>query len=476
MRQFLGTEEQTRLTALHNYNILDTPPEEDFDNLVKLTAKTFKVPISTVTLVDNKRQWFKSSIGLEVTETPRDISFCTHVISEKKPLIVEDTSKDNRFSTNPLVTHKPNIVFYAGIPLFDSSSNVLGTLCIMGNKKRKISDSELEILQLFADQAMKLLESRHEKIKLKLQVEEINQQLKVNEQRWMHALEGAEVGVWDWNIKTNDIYYSEQWKKMLGYDKYEIASNFKAWISLVHPDDVDFTLTSLTSFLNSKVELYSIEHRLLCKDNSWKWILSRGLIVENDTADGTPIRMVGTHTDITDQKISEELIWNQANFDQLTGLPNRRLFFYRLMEEIKRSTRLKSKFALLFLDLDAFSTVNEQYGHPTGDYVLIESAMRIKRVIRESDTFARIGGDEFSLIISLNESDGGYTNVAQNIIDTISASFLIVDESCQISVSIGIALFPYDGETADALLNEAEKAMNTAKFNVKNKWYKAAPS
>lgn len=102
--------------------------------------------------------------------------------------------------------------------------------------------------------------------------------------------------------------------------------------------------------------------------------------------------------------------------------------------------------------------------------------MRIKRVIRESDTFARIGGDEFSLIISLNESDGGYTNVAQNIIDTISASFLIVDESCQISVSIGIALFPYDGETADALLNEAEKAMNTAKFNVKNKWYKAAPS
>lgn len=360
MRQFLGTEEQTRLMALHNYNILDTPPEEDFDNLVKLTAKTFKVPISTVTLVDNKRQWFKSSIGLEVTETPRDISFCTHVISEKKPLIVEDTSKDNRFSTNPLVTHKPNIVFYAGIPLFDSSSNVLGTLCIMGNKKRKISDSELEILQLFADQAMKLLESRYEKIKLKLQVEEINQQLKVNEQRWMHALEGAEVGVWDWNIKTNDIYYSEQWKKMLGYDKYEIASNFKAWISLVHPDDVDFTLTSLTSFLNSKVELYSIEHRLLCKDNSWKWILSRGLIVENDTADGTPIRMVGTHTDITDQKISEELIWNQANFDQLTGLPNRRLFFYRLMEEIKRSTRLKSKFALLFLDLDAFSTVNEQ--------------------------------------------------------------------------------------------------------------------
>ena len=476
MNEFINTEELARLEALQKYNILDTDADPDFDNLVRLAVKIFNVPMSTVTIVDADRQWFKSAIGLDVKETPRDISFCTHSIATKKPLIVEDASKDIRFSSNPLVTNKPNIMFYAGVPLLDSESNALGTLCIMGHDQRDFSEDDLETLKILANQTMRLLDLRAERNKLKLlvsKIEKVNIDLSNSEQRWKFALEGSGDGVWDWNVKTQVTLFTKQWKAMLGYAEVDISNDFQAWVSLIHHEDVDLTLKTLNRYLNNESAQYSVEHRLLCKDKSWKWVLSRGMIVEHDEIDGSPVRMVGTHTDITERKRSEELIWNQANFDTLTGLPNRRMFFYKLSEEIKRSSRLQSKFALMFLDLDGFKSVNDQYGHQAGDYVLIEAARRIKSKIREYDTFARLGGDEFTIIMGLKDDINAYENVAQNVINAFNLPFLEVDISCKVSVSIGVAIFPYNGDTANMLLSNADKAMYKAKSNGKNGWYQS---
>jgi diguanylate cyclase (GGDEF)-like protein/PAS domain S-box-containing protein len=473
MNKLINKVEQDRLEALQKYNILDTEPDADFDDLVKLAVKIFNVPISTITIVDENRQWFKSAVGLDIKETSRDISFCTHAIASKQPLIVKDATKDDRFSNNPLVLKKPNVMFYAGVPLLDSESNALGTLCIIGHHQRDFSDDELETLKILANQAMRLLDLRAERNKLHLlvsEIEKINTELSISEQRWKFALEGSGDGVWDWNIKTGVIFRSKQFNEMLGYAENEIGNDFKAWVSLIHDDDVDLVLKSLNKYLNNETEIYAIEHRLLCKDNSWKWILSRGMIVEYDENE-SPLRMVGTHTDITDRKKSEELIWTQANFDILTGLPNRRMFFYRLTEEIKRSLRLQSKFALMFLDLDGFKKINDQYGHQAGDDVLVESARRIRSNIRESDTFARLGGDEFTIIMNLQDDIHAYEKVAENIIDAFNPAFLKVDTSCRVSVSIGIAIFPINGDTANMLLSEADKAMYKAKSLGKNGWY-----
>ena len=473
MSKYQSDIELARLEALKRYEILDTAPESDFDDLVRLAAKIFDLPISTVTIVDADRQWFKASIGLNINETARDISFCTHAIELYEPLVVNNTAEDPRFASNPLVINNPSLGFYAGVPLRNSNDFVLGTFCIMGQKPREFTADELETLKILANQAMRLLDLRAERNKLRdlnKEIERINTDLSESEQRWKFALEGAGDGVWDWDIKTQQVFFSSRWKNMLGYDDHEIANKREAWISLIHQDDLSLVLDGLDSYLNKKLDHYEIEYRLLCKDNSWKWVLSRGMVVEWDE-NGSPKRMVGTHTDISERKKSEETIWKQANFDTLTGLPNRRMFFYRLKEEIKRASRNQSQFALMFLDLDGFKEVNDQYGHLAGDMVLTESTKRIKLAIRESDTFARLGGDEFTIIMSLKDDLESFKTVAQNIINTFRLPFLQVGTTCRVSVSIGIAIFPLHGNEADLLLSRADKAMYEAKASGKSTWF-----
>lgn len=465
--------ELARLEALRKYEILDTTPESDFDDLVRLAAKIFDLPISTVTIVDEDRQWFKASVGLTVNETARDVSFCTHAIKLHEPLVVNNTAEDPRFASNPLVINGPNLGFYAGVPLRNSDDHALGTFCIMDQMPRNFSVDELETLKILANQAMKLLDLRAERNRLRdliKEVEHVNTDLIKSEQRWKFALEGAGDGVWDWDIETQQVFFSSRWKNMLGYEDYEVANEYEAWKSLTHKDDLKLVLEELDSYINKKIANYKIEHRLLCKDNSWKWILTRGMVVEWHD-DASPKRMVGTHTDISERKKTEETIWKQANFDTLTGLPNRRMFFYRLEEEIKRASRNESQFALMFLDLDGFKEVNDQYGHQAGDMVLNESAKRIKSVIRKSDTFARLGGDEFTIIMSLKDDLESFKTVAQNIINTFRLPFLQVATTCQLSVSIGIAVFPLHGNESDLLIRRADKAMYEAKSKGKSTWF-----
>ena len=464
--------ELARLAALKSYDIMDTPPEKDFDDLVRLAAKIFNLPISTVTIMDADRQWFKASVGLEVTETARDISFCTHAIELHEPLVVKNTAEDPRFASNPLVRNGPNLGFYAGVPLRNSEDHALGTFCIMDQRPREFSADELETLKILANQAMRLLDLRAQRYKLRelnKEIEQINTDLRVSEQRWKFALEGSGDGVWDWDLKTQQVFFSKKWKKMLGYDEHEIANSPDAWKELIHKDDLNLVLNGLDNYLNKKIDNYRFEYRLRCKDKSWKWILTRGIVVEWDKK-GSPKRMVGTHVDISERKKSEETIWKQANFDTLTGLPNRRMFFYRLQEEIKRASRQQTQFVLMFLDLDGFKEVNDQYGHQAGDMVLIESSRRIKAAIRESDTFARLAGDEFTIIMNLKDDLESFKKVAQNIINTFRLPFLQVNTTCRVSVSIGIAIFPTHGNEADLLMSSADKAMYAAKAKGKNTW------
>lgn len=138
--------EECRLASLHSLKILDTDPEERFDRVTRLAKKLFNVPIALVSLVDEKRQWFKSSIGVSVKETPRDISFCGHTIHDSHTFMVENTTLDSRFSDNPLVTNEPNIRFYAGHPISSPSGDNIGTLCIIDTKPRTLDADDLSAL------------------------------------------------------------------------------------------------------------------------------------------------------------------------------------------------------------------------------------------------------------------------------------------------------------------------------------------
>ncbi|MCT0199299.1 GAF domain-containing protein [Synechococcus sp. CS-1325] len=174
MKAALSEREDERLEALREYHILDTPPEQAFDDLTALAAYVCDVPIALVSLVDTDRQWFKAKLGIEALETSRDISFCAHAILEEEILVVQDTHLDARFVANPLVTSEPNIRFYAGVPLLSPEALPLGTLCVIDHEPRELNAAQLLALEGLARQVVTQLELRRVSARLAVALETIN--------------------------------------------------------------------------------------------------------------------------------------------------------------------------------------------------------------------------------------------------------------------------------------------------------------
>ncbi len=160
MKPPIPENEIDRLTTLQLYQILDTESEKAFDELTQIAALICDTPISLITIIDENRQWFKSSVGLTATETSRDVAFCAHAILKNELMIIEDATKDERFQDNPFVTQDPNVRFYAGAPLFVKEDVALGTLCVVDTKPRKLDKKQTEALRVLAQAAVTQLEVR----------------------------------------------------------------------------------------------------------------------------------------------------------------------------------------------------------------------------------------------------------------------------------------------------------------------------
>lgn len=164
MNAIEGLAERNRLRALNSHEILDTEAEPEFDRLTRLASLSLDVPMALVSLLDSERQWFKSKVGLDVSQTPREWAFCQYTIRQDAPLIVNDARQDSRFADNPLVVGEPHVRFYAGVPLRDEDGFAMGTLCIIDTKAREFSNQEREVLQLLAEQVRQLLANRRRKL------------------------------------------------------------------------------------------------------------------------------------------------------------------------------------------------------------------------------------------------------------------------------------------------------------------------
>jgi diguanylate cyclase (GGDEF)-like protein/PAS domain S-box-containing protein len=272
----------------------------------------------------------------------------------------------------------------------------------------------------------------------------------------------ARIGFSEWNAQTGALYFSPEWKAQLGYSEEEFNNVREEWESRVHPEDRDRILKHYHNFLDQPFAEFIDEYRMRHKDGSFRWINLHTVALFDDS--GKLSKLVSTHQDITEQKRTQEIARQSVQHDALTGLPNRSLL-YEFSEHLFASARRSSsQLAVLFFDLDRFKAVNDNYGHNVGDGVLQEVANRLNQLMRAEDVISRLGGDEFVAILSKVRGQDNATSVATKALESLTQPYLIEGFELRLSPSIGISLFPKDGDTLDELIQKADAAM----YNVKN--------
>ncbi|MDX2213448.1 MAG: EAL domain-containing protein [Oculatellaceae cyanobacterium bins.114] len=293
--------------------------------------------------------------------------------------------------------------------------------------------------------------------------------LRESEERYALAVQGANDGIWDWNLRTGNFYFSPRWKAMLGYGESEIGATQTEWFSRIHVDDYSRVEREIKAHLEGLTPHFENEHRMLHRDGTYRWMLSRGLAVRD--AEGHVSRIAGSQTDITAHKQAEQRLLHNALYDALTDLPNRALLMERLHHVVQWAQRHHDySFAVLFLDLDRFKVINDSLGHMMGDRLLIAISRRLSNCLRPGDTIARLGGDEFVILLEGIQDTKDVTSVADRIQHELAQPFNLEGHDIYTSASIGIALSTTDYESAVSLLRDADTAMYRAKAMGKSRY------
>ena len=308
-------------------------------------------------------------------------------------------------------------------------------------------------------------ELRHTNEQLQSEIAERQQAeaaLRESEERYALAVRGANDGLWDWNLKTGQVYFSTRWKSMLGYEEHEIGNSLDECYNRMHPEDIEQVKVEMATHLEGLSPHYESEHRMQHKDGTYRWMISRGLAVRD--ANGNTYRMAGSQTDITNRKLAEEQLLHDAFHDALTGLSNRALFIDRLRHTIERTKRREGyAFAVLFLDLDRFKVINDSLGHNVGDQLLIAFVRRLEACLRSVDTAARLGGDEFVILLEDITDVSDATHAAKRIQKELTLPFNLGGQEIFTTISIGIALSTIGYNQPEELLRDADTAMYRAK-------------
>ena len=362
-----SAKETLRLAKLQSYGILDTLPEQHYDDIAILAAYICQTPTALVSLIDSDRQWFKASVGLNVKETPRSMAFCTHTIQREDVMVIEDTLLHSKFKDNPLVTGEPFIRFYAGAPLITPDGHALGSLCVLDQEPHRLTDKQVHALRVLSQQVVAQIELKYQRDQLILSSQQLEE--KVRERT-----------------------------------------------------------AGLTASL----------HRLL-------------------TAQSTLLKR-------------EARSRYGALHDPLTSLPNRSYFLERLEQAVQLSHRQPShRYAVLFIDIDGFKSINDTLGHDVGDELLVYVAKQIQQLLRKSDLVARLSGDEFAVLLDNLFHQEQAITVTKRLQQRLKVPTTILGQTISVGASIGITFSAHGYRTPEAALKDADIAMYEAKKSAKQR-------
>jgi diguanylate cyclase (GGDEF)-like protein/PAS domain S-box-containing protein len=328
--------------------------------------------------------------------------------------------------------------------------------------------------QVFDRQLLDLLSEMSSNISFALDGLDVEAQRKSAErllgasrQQLQLALDGSEQGMWDWDLSNGRIYGDARSASILGYQAEERVVTNDLWKESVHPHDLPGVVKALSDHQRGLANLFQAECRVASQSAEWIWIQARGRVTERDE-NGAPIRMTGTFQDIAERKKNEERMTYLAQYDPLTNLPNRSLFRDRLQQAMLRAHRHGHSLALLFLDIDRFKEINDTLGHLVGDRVLQAVAERLKLYVRDVDTIARLGGDEYTLILEEITEVSQAEAVAEKILSGLPEPLILEGREIFVSASIGITLYPRDAQDIEDLMKRADVAMYQAKHEGRN--------
>ncbi|OQY27742.1 MAG: hypothetical protein B6244_09545 [Candidatus Cloacimonetes bacterium 4572_55] len=374
-----------------------------------------------------------------------------YVLQTEQPLLANPKTIKELERTGKVILIGAPALYWLGVPL-KTRNKTIGVLSVQSySPDIRFDEEDKNILIFIANQVAMVIERKR-----------VAEKLQASEERYALAALSANDGLWDWDLGTNDVYYFSRWKSMLGYREDEVKPELDEWYSRIHEDDIKKVKSQIDAHLKGDTEHFESEHRMRHKDGTYRWMLNRGLAIRNE--DGKVYRMAGSQTDITKRKRAEGQLLHDAFHDMLTGLPNRALFMDRMGLAFYRYKRVESyQFGVIFLDIDHFKNINDSLGHVIGDNLLIEIAYRLESSLRLGDTLARMGGDEFGILVANASDINEALLVADRVQNELRMPFVFENHEVFVTASIGIAYSQTGYDRPEDLLRDVDTAMYRAK-------------
>ncbi|WP_349359480.1 EAL domain-containing protein [Stappia sp.] len=455
-------DEAARLDALRALGIWHTPDDPAFTAIVETAADMLSCPISLVSLIGERAQWFKARVGLQIDGTPRENAFCRHTILQDDMMVVEDARTDPRFRDNPLVTGAPGIRFYAGCPVHADGGHAIGTLCVIDTVPRRAAEVPLHRLRRLATVVEGLLRAYRASATAERQRAAADRR-----ERLLRQIETmAEIGAWRVDVAEGKLTWSEQVFAIHDLPVGDPPGLAEA-IAYYPGAEADKVTEAISSALETG-EPFFIEATLRTARGRDRRVRFIGEVTGAPPQAGAgpeaeTREISGVIQDVTEQHEAERRLWESAHVDALSGLANRARFNMRLAEDLAAAARSGRALALILIDLDGFKQTNDTFGHQAGDEVIRVVSSRLRDWTADEGLCSRIGGDEFAILMTVEADDAALDRRAEDLLRAIRVPIVFSGATLHVGASVGVARAPEDAGTPEDLLRCADMALYRAK-------------
>jgi diguanylate cyclase (GGDEF)-like protein len=457
--------EAVRQKALAEIALLDTAPEREFDALAKLARRMLGTSMSSITLIDPERQWFKARCGPLAPETPRAGAFCPVVFETEAPLTIADARLDPRFAESPFVVGAPNIRYYAGVPVrviqADGDAVTVGTLCVLDNEPRALCAADLDTLLELACVAEALFEARKVALRAADIAEErglMVEHLERERRQFKQAERMAGMGSWRYDLDQRSVSWSDGVFAIHELPVSGGVPNGDVMRYFPEPDRTDFLAATMRTLDTG--EPFELDTDFVTAKGNPRRVRC---LAEMELSKGRPVALIGLIQDITEQHRMEKKLQHLARTDDLTQLWNRAEFNRILDAHLRDAEATGVEVAVLLIDLDGFKGVNDALGHAAGDEVLRRVADRLRAGYLNACIPARLGGDEFAVLVPSITGRAALEPLVQQLLRNLH---IVVDgpgQLASVTGTIGIAWSGLAGRSRPDLLRNADAALYEAK-------------